>query len=83
MTFHTKLFYGSKPLCIRFDEMDGFIRVCDGIRYLILFGPEKYDGIYDRIRCLISQKSNIIYVFSHICVKVKIDFYDSSHCIIL
>ena len=28
---------GAKPLRIRFDEIDGFIKIYDGIRYLILF----------------------------------------------
>ena len=26
--------------------MDRFIRICDGTRYLILFGSEKYEAIY-------------------------------------
>ena len=34
-----------KPLRIRFDKIDGFIRVYDGTRYLVLFGSEKYDSI--------------------------------------
>ena len=29
-----KILFGSKPLRIRFDEVDGFIRVYDGIRWL-------------------------------------------------
>ena len=37
----------------RFDEIDGFIRVYNGIRYLVLSGSEKYDSIYNRIRYLI------------------------------
>ena len=32
-----KTLYGSKPLCIKFDEIDGFIRVYDEVRYLVLF----------------------------------------------
>ena len=28
-------------LCIIFNKIDGFIRVYDGIRYLVLFGSEK------------------------------------------
>ena len=43
----------SKPLCIRFNKIDGFIRIYEGIRYLVLFGSEKYDSIYNRIRYLI------------------------------
>ena len=34
----------------------GFIRVYDGSRYLVLFGLEKYDAIYIRIRYLVRQK---------------------------
>ena len=40
---------GPKPLQIRFDEIDGFIRIWDGTRYLALFDPEKY-GICNSIR---------------------------------
>ena len=29
---------GSKPLRIRFDERDGFIKIYDEIRYLVLLG---------------------------------------------
>ena len=47
-----KTLIGSKPLHIRFDKIDGFIRFYDGSRYLTLFGSEKYDAIYDRIRIL-------------------------------
>ena len=37
-----------KPLCIRFNKVDGFIRSYDGTRYLTLFGSEKYDAIYNK-----------------------------------
>ena len=47
---------GPKPLRIRFDEKDGFIKVYNGIRYLVLFGPGWYDVIYNRIRYLISKR---------------------------
>ena len=30
-----------KPFHIRFNEVDGSIGVWDGIRYLVLFAPEK------------------------------------------
>ena len=52
---------------IRFDEIDGFIRICDGTRYWTLFGSKKYDANYNKIRCLISLKS----------AKIKVDSYDS------
>ena len=61
---------------IRFDEIYGFIRVYDGTRYLILFGSEKYDSIYNRIRYLISAKSGITYITSHNDAKIKIDSYN-------
>ena len=62
-----------KPLRIRFDKIDGFIRVYDGSRYLVLLGSEKYDFIYNKIRYLIKVKSGITYVISHHYVKIKID----------
>ena len=67
----------SKPFCIRFNKIDGFIRVYDGTRYLVLFGSEKYDPIYNSIRYLISVKSGITYIISHNYAKIKIDSYDS------
>ena len=66
----------TKRLRISFDKEDGFIRVYDGTRYLPLFGAEKYDAIYNRIRYVISQKGGITYVFSHNYSKIKIDSYD-------
>ena len=39
---------------------------------LVLFGPEKYDAIYNRIRYLIRQKSGITYVFPHNYIKIKL-----------
>ena len=53
---------GAKLLRIRFNKIDGFVRVYDGTRYFTLFGSEKYDTIYNRIRYLIEVKSDIIYV---------------------
>ena len=60
----------AKPLHIRFHNIDWFIRVYDGSRYLVLFGPEKYDAY------LVSQKSSITYAFSHNYEKIKTDSYD-------
>ena len=70
----------SKPLqfCnwkpIRFEKIDGFMRIYDKTRHLTLFGSEEYEAIYNRIRYLISQKSGITYIFSHYFAKV--DSYD-------
>ena len=44
-----KILIGSKPLPDKFDKIDGFIWIYDGIRYLTLFGSEK-DGAYDSLR---------------------------------
>ena len=65
---------GSKPLCIRFDKIDWFIRIFDGTKYLLLLSTEKYDTIYNRIRYLTSLKSGITYIFSHHFAKIKVDF---------
>ena len=51
-----KTLSGVRPLRIKFEKVDRFIRNYDGTRYLVQFGPEKYDGIYNRIRYNISQK---------------------------
>ena len=67
-----KTLIGAKPFRIRFDKVDGFIRVYDGTRYLVLLGSEKYDAIYNRIRYLISQESGNAYVFSHNYSKITI-----------
>ena len=34
-----KTLFDSNSCYIRFDEIDGFIRVYDGMRYLVLFAP--------------------------------------------
>ena len=66
---------GAKPVHIRFNILDGFIRVYDGTRYLVLFGPEKNDAIYSRYP--IGVKSGITYLISHNYAKTKVDSYDS------
>ena len=62
---------------IRFDKIDGFIKIYNGTRYLILFSSETDGDIYNRIRYLISLKSDITYVFSRYYAKIKVGFYDS------
>ena len=66
---------GPKPLRIRFDKIDGFIKIYDGSKYLVVLGPEKCDAIYNKI---ISLKSSIRYIFSHYFANIKVDTYDSS-----
>ena len=70
-----KTLIGAKQ--IRFDKIDGFIRIYDGNRYLRLFSPENSDDIYGRIIYLISQKSGIAYVFCHYYAKIKVYSFDS------
>ena len=75
-----KSLIGSKSLDIRFDKINGFIRVYDATRYLVLFESEKYDSICNRIRYLISVKSGITYIVSHNYkkkTKNKVESYNS------
>ena len=67
-----KTLTGAKPLRIKLNKVDGFIRVYDGPRYLVLVGSEKYDFIYNRIRYLIGVKSGITYAFLIIMQKSKL-----------
>ena len=66
----------AKPLRIRFNKIDGFIRVYDGARYLVLFGAEKYDFICKRVRHLVAVKCGITNVISHNYEKFKIDSFN-------
>ena len=63
-------------LSIKFDKIDGFIRIYDRTRYLTLLGFEKYDVIYDKVGYLISLKSGMTYIFSHYFAELKVDSYD-------
>ena len=63
-----QILIGAKRLRIRFDKMEGFTRAYDGARYLVLFGREKHDFIYNKIRCLIGVKNY---------ARIKVDSYDS------
>ena len=40
-----KTLIGTKPLLISFDNVDGFIKVYDRNKHLVLFSPKKYDGL--------------------------------------
>ena len=37
-----------KPLLVRFDKIDEFLRIYDGPRYLTVFDSENYDTVYNR-----------------------------------
>ena len=72
-----KTLIGAKSLRIRLDKVNASIRVHDETRYLVLFDPEKYDAIYNRVRYLTSLKSGTTYVISHKFVSIKIYSYDA------
>ena len=68
---------GAKQLRIRFDKIDGFVKIYDGTRYLALFGSERYDAIYYRIRYLTSEKSGITDSITRNFARIIIDSYNS------
>ena len=63
-------------MCIRFDKVNGFIRVYDRNWFVVLLGFEKYNAIYDRIRYLIGLKYGITLVYPYNFGKIKIDLED-------
>ena len=68
---------GAKPLRIRFNKIDGFIKICVGIRYLVLYHYERYNANYERIRNLISGKSGITDSINNNFEGIRIDSYNS------
>ena len=62
-----KTLFISKSWHVRFDEVDGFIRVYDRIRYSTLLPPEKTAVIYNRISYLVTppQKKIIIIIINN------------------
>ena len=67
-----KTLIGPKPWRIRFNKIDGFIRIYDATIYLTLFGSENYNAVYNRIRYLIRLKSSIAHVFLSILKKSEL-----------
>ena len=68
-----KNFMSSIPLRFRFDEIDRFIKIYDGLKYLELFGSR----FYDRIKYFISKKSGITDSIKYNFAKIRIDSYNS------
>ena len=68
---------GAKPLRNRFDKIDGFIKIHDEIRYLLLFDYSYHDKVCDKIKYLISEKGGITDSINLNFGKIKIDSYDS------
>ena len=77
MQYFTQYLIGAKTFRINFDKIDRFIRAYDRTRYFVLFGAEKYDSVYNRIRYLVGEKSNITYVIPQNYARIEVDFYDS------
>ena len=81
-----KLFMGKKPLRIRFDKIDGFIKIYGAIRYLVL---SEHNEIYDKIKylkvvlhiILIVEKiltfHNIITLIKSVANEQKINYYNT------
>ena len=63
----------SKQLRISFYKIDGFIKIYDGIKYLVLLSCTWFDEIYDRIWYLISNKSGITDSINHNFAKIRIN----------
>ena len=55
-----------------FNKVNEFVRVYDGTKYLMFFGLEKYNAIYNRIRYLSQLKSGITFAFPTIFEKSKL-----------
>ena len=63
-----KTLINQKPLRISFDKIDGIIRTFHRTTYLTLFGSEKYEAIYHKIRYLFNTKldKSICHAMIHI-----------------
>ena len=60
---------------IRLDKIDGFIKIYDGIRYLVLFDYGWCDQICNRIKYLISEKIGIMDSINHNFARIRINSY--------
>ena len=58
-----KTLIGPKPLRIRFDKIDEFIRFYGESKYLVLLGHEKYYAIYNKTRYFISIEKVALQMF--------------------
>ena len=73
---------------IKFNKVDGIIKIYDGIRYLELsksynevycrIDSRIYNAIFNRINYLISEKSGITDSINHNFARIRIDSYNSS-----
>ena len=69
---------GSKPFCIRFNEIDRYIKIYDGIRYIIWFRIIWFWTIWWNLsRYIISEKSGIIVTINHNFAEIRVDSCNS------
>ena len=74
---------GAKPLRIRFDKTDGFIKIHSKIRYLVLFDYSYCDKICDKIKYHISEKIGITNSINHNFDYLDIEKILTSHTVII
>ena len=70
-----KTWMGGKPLRIRYDKIDGFIKFPNKTWYLVLF-DDWWDKTCDRIKYLMSEKNSITDCINHNFAKFRIDSYN-------
>ena len=68
-----KTFMGRKSLRIRFNKINGFIKIYEGIRYLILYNYERYNAICDKMKYLLSEKSGVKDSINHNFTRIRTD----------
>ena len=69
-----KTFMNSKSLRIWFDKIDGFIKIYDGIRHLVILGHSCFDEICDSIK---GQKSGITDSINYNLERSRTDSHNS------
>ena len=67
---------GAIPLHIRFNEIDRFIKIYDGVKCWVLFDYGWFDKICDRIKYLTSKKSGIKDSINHNFGRIRTDLYN-------
>ena len=67
----------AKLLRLRYDKIDGFIKIHGKIRYLVLFDYSYFDKICDKIKYLIIEESGITDSIHENFAKIRTDSYNS------
>ena len=62
---------------VRFDKIDGLIKIHDKIRYSVLFDYGLFDKFCDKIKYLISEKGGITDSINHNFGKIRTDSYNA------